>query len=159
MRLNSYYISKCNYKAFNRLCWPGRLTLWDHAQIRKCSVQSKFFQWQRARNRHSLLQRRAMVEGGRGENTEQTREGPWGAPSLLCSFTHLLWVSTKCITTEWWGVCAVFLQDAGHTNTRGGCDHKLLKSTKSTFAAKIFYFFHKPIETDINMLTVCPCQA
>lgn len=41
------YFSKRNYKAFNHLCCPDRVTLWNHEQIRKCSVRSKFFQHQK----------------------------------------------------------------------------------------------------------------
>ena len=59
--------------------------------------------------------------------------------------------------------CTVFVQhtrEYRHKHWRGGCHRKLLKSTKSTFAAKILYFsLCKPIDGDINILRVCPCQA
>lgn len=95
IRLNSYYFSKCNYKAFNRLCCPNRLTVWNHAQIRKRSLRSKFFQRQRARHmQFSAPEERSDSRRKEGKHRIDWR-GPQGAPSPLCSFTHLLRVSAK----------------------------------------------------------------
>lgn len=154
------------------VCVARTNRLRNHAQISKCSGRSKFFQWQRAS---------VCILCSRGEGREKTpnrlarslRSPP--APSPHCSLTLLLWVSTKCITTERWVVCVSVWTDskvctvsAGHTgihtNTGGGCDLKLLKSTKSTSAAEhstknVYFFLQTNRNQDINILTVCPCQA
>lgn len=63
MRLNSYYITKCNYKAFNHLCCPDRLTLWNRAQIRKWSARCEFFQQKRVKAIHREEERKHRLDG------------------------------------------------------------------------------------------------
>lgn len=87
MRLNSFFIWKCNYKAFKRLHCPDRLSLWNHAQISKCSLVQ-------------ILPEPANASSAPAERERERKHqidcaGPWGAPSILCSFTLVLWVSTK----------------------------------------------------------------
>lgn len=70
MRLNLYYISKCNYKAFNRLCCPDRLTLWNQTQIRKKNKKISLVQIspEPESKAFSAPSLRELTEGG-GEKT------------------------------------------------------------------------------------------
>lgn len=143
MRLNSYYITKCNYKAFNHLCCPDRPTLWNRGQIRKCSARCEFFQqkWVKAIHREE------------GEKTQTGWRGPWRAPSQLCSFTHLLWVSTKWVT-ERWGVCLwtgsrVCNVSAGHTGIKAhwrGLWSRVTEKHKVNFCCKNYFVSQTNLE-------------
>ena len=88
MRMNSHHISKCNYKAFNRLCCPDRPTLWNHAQIRKCSVRFKFRQHQRAR--HCIIcSRGEKIQQEAGEKTQNRLERSQRSPPHYSAALHV----------------------------------------------------------------------
>lgn len=111
MRLNSYYITKCNYKAFNHLCCPAD---------QLCGIVPKLENVQLGVK--SCSRRVKAIHREEGEKTQTGWRGPWRAPSQLRSFTHLLWVSTKWVT-EGWGVCLwtssrVCSVSAGHTGIK-----------------------------------------
>lgn len=110
--LNSFFIWKCNYKAFNRLLCPNRLTLWNHAQISKWS---KFFQSQGAGER-------ILCSSGEKQQREEGEKTPNRLWRSLRSFLTTLQLCTcavgehKKVLQQSSGECGQLLQDI-HSST------------------------------------------
>ncbi len=140
-------------------------------KLGKCSLPSKFFQRQRAKRMQFSAPEERGDSGSKERKQNRLERSPRSSLTTLQLYTSAVCehkmsynraAGCECVCV--WTGSRMFLQDTQeyrHRHTGGGCDHKLQKKRKFNFCCKnTFIFFPpQPIETSINILPVCPCQA